>query len=131
MKLKRLEVIISPDGEATINESKLGTYIDETQLNKFVKSEIKSAIADYDIYNIIDNNIDDIVCEQVESNISKRIDEGTNLDSLIIETTNSSTLEWLNNNISHEEMLDIVKEAMIEKLKEFSFEDIKKLIDKL
>lgn len=128
MKIKRLEVIISENGDAVINENQLGLYVDENEVKKAVRKEIEKQLEKYEISDILALNLEEMVTENVNAEMEERFATDDKLEKHITSAVKEETLLWIRNNIDNELLRDIIKEAMIEKLKEFSFEDIKELI---
>jgi hypothetical protein len=131
MKVKRLEVIVKEDGEVAINKNELGLYVDEKEIKDIIKKEIVKRTKEIDVENIIDLNLDNMVEENVNEEMRKRLEPDGELERLISDVAKEETYEWINNNIKQEELIDILKEAMVEKLKEFSFEKIKEIMNNI
>lgn len=128
MKIKKLEVIISENGDAVINENQLGLYVDENEVKKAVRKEIEKQLEKYEISDILALNLEEMVTENVNAEMEERFATDDKLEKHIASVVKEETLLWIGNNIDNELLRDIIKEAMVEKLKEFSFEQVKELV---
>ena len=129
MKVTKLQVMVAEDGEVIIEPNQLGLYVDEKEIKDIIKKEISKRIKDVDIENILDLNLNDMVQENVEEEMTKRLGVGSKLEEHITEVAKEETLLWIRNNIDVSTLEDILKEAMVEKLRDFSFEQIKELMN--
>jgi sugar-specific transcriptional regulator TrmB len=103
----------------------------EKEIKAITTKEIRKELKEYDIHDIIHNNLDEIVLESVSEHLNNKLYDGSNLEDLIIESSKKEIVVWIENNIEKDEMLQILKEAMVEKLKEFSFEQVKQIINEV
>lgn len=103
--------------------------VNEKEIKKIMKSEISKKVKEADIESVLDVNIYDMVEESVCKELRKRFEEGNKLEQHITKVVKDETLVWIENNICASMLKDILKEAMVEKLKEFSFEQVKELIN--
>jgi hypothetical protein len=103
----------------------------EKEITAIARKEIRKEIKEYDIHDIIHNNLEEIVLESVSEHLNNKLYDGRNLEDLIIESSKKEIIIWIENNIEKDEMLQILKEAMVEKLKEFSFEQVKQIINEV
>lgn len=129
MKVTKLQVIVAEDGEVIIEPNQLGLYVDEKEIKDIIKKEISKRIKDVDVEDILDLNLKDMVQESVEEEMCKRLGMGSKLEEHITEVVKEETLSWIRNNIDVSTLEDILKEAMVEKLRDFSFEQIKELMN--
>ena len=103
----------------------------EKEIKAITTKEIRKELKEYDIHDIIHNNLDEIVLESVSEHLNNKLYEDRNLDDLIIKSLKNETVKWIENNIEKDEMLQILKEAMVDKLKEFSFEQVKQIVNEV
>lgn len=69
-----------------------------------------------------------MVTENVNAEMEERLDTDEKLREHIASVVKEETLLWISNNMEDDLLREIIKETMIEKLKEFSFEQVKELI---
>ena len=131
MKVTRLQVIVAEDGEVIIEPNQLGVYVDEKEIKDIVKKEVAKRVKDADVEDILDLTLDDMVRENIEEEMTKRLGEGSKLEEHITEVAKEETLDWIRNNIDCSTLEDILKEAMVERLREFSFEQVKELMNSI
>lgn len=109
--------------------------LDEKEVRKIVKNEVIKALKVLNLSEIVDDIIDDNLEEVIKDRISEKMDDDLSndnqLEEMITKATKEETLIWIDNNISPEYMGEILKEAMLEKLRELSFEQVKELVNNI
>ena len=109
--------------------------LEEKEVKKIIKTEVIKAIKLLNLSQIVDDIIDDSLEEVVKDRMSEKMDKDlsndTQLEEVIMKSTKDETLMWIDNNISPEYMGEILKEAMLEKLRELSFEQVKELVNNI
>lgn len=109
--------------------------LDEKEVKKTVKTEVIKALKLLNLPQVVDDIIDDNLEEVIRDRISEKMDNDlsndTQLEEMITKATKYETLMWIDNNISPEYMGEILKEAMLEKLRELTFEQVKELVNNI
>lgn len=109
--------------------------LDEKEVKKIIKTEVVKALKLLNLSQIVDDIIDDNLEEVIRDRISEKMDNDlsndTQLEEMITKSTKDETLMWIDNNISPEYMCEILKEAMLEKLRGLSFEQVKDIVNRI
>ena len=91
------------------------------------KEVIINKLEDYDLKEVIE----ECVYEKTEYYMDKQLSKGQALEELVIKCAKEQTDEWLKCNIYEGLLQECIKEAIFERLREFSFEQIKELMNKI
>ena len=89
------------------------------------KEVIINKLEDYDLKEVIE----ECAYEKTEEYMDKKLSKGQALEELVIKCAKEQTDEWLHCNINNDILEECVKEAILERLREFSFEQIKELMN--
>jgi hypothetical protein len=76
-------------------------------------------------------DIQDIINDIVESKLDNKFFKGDSLEDYIIKSTSKEMFAWFENNIEKEDIIDCIKQVMIEKLKDFSIDELVMLYNKI
>lgn len=90
-----------------------------------LKDLIRNRLEDYDLQE----TIEECAYHKTENYMDKQLSKGQKLEKLVMDCAKEQTNEWLNCNISEELLEECIKEAILERLREFSFEEIKELMN--
>ena len=90
-----------------------------------LKELISTKLEDYDLKDIIE----ECAYEKTEYYMDKQLSKGQTLEELVIKCAKEQTDEWLKCNIYDDILQECIKKAILERLREFSFEQIKELIN--
>lgn len=109
--------------------------LDEKEIKKIVRGEVIKSLKLLNLSQVVDDIIDDNLEEVIRDRISEKMDNDlsndTQLEEMITKATKDETLMWIDNNISPEYMGKLLKEAMLEKLRELTFEQVKELVNNI
>jgi hypothetical protein len=109
--------------------------LDEKEVKKIVRGEVIKSLKLLNLSQVVDDIIDDNLEEVIRDRISEKMDNDlsndTQLEEMITKATKDETLMWIDNNISPEYMGKLLKEAMLEKLRELTFEQVKELVNNI
>lgn len=92
---------------------------------KDFKEVIINKLGGYDLKEIIE----ECAYEKTEYYMDKQLSKGQALEELVIKCAKEQTDEWLKCNIYNDLLEECIKEAILERLREFSFEQIKELMN--
>ena len=92
-----------------------------------LKELICTKLEDYDLKEVIE----ECAYEKTEYYMDKQLSKGQTLEELVIKCAKEQTDEWLKCNIYEDILQECIKEAIVERLREFSFEQIKELMIKI
>ena len=92
-----------------------------------LKELISTKLEDYDLKDIIE----ECAYEKTEYYMDKQLSKGQKLEKLVMDCAKEQTNEWLKCNIYEDLLQECIKKAILERLREFSFEQIKELINKI
>lgn len=90
-----------------------------------LKELIRNKLEDYDLKDIIE----DCAYEKTEYYMDNKLSKGEALEKLVTECAKEQTNEWLKCNIYEDLLQECIKEAILERLRGFSFEQIKELMN--
>jgi hypothetical protein len=101
--------------------------VDLDIIKQIYTQQAKQAIADEIKDSLWEAWAEETLSEVVENKVNKMFDKG--IDDIIKDSVKETTTEWLICNIySKRDVEHIIKGVIIEKLKEFSFEELKTLL---
>ena len=91
------------------------------------KEVIINKLEDYDLKEVIE----ECAYEKTEYYMDKQLSKGQALEELVTKCAKEQTDEWLKCNIYDDILHECIKEAILERLREFSFEQIKELMNSI
>lgn len=103
---KMLEDMIKQQAEKTINE-KINEYVDDLNIDEFIDDKVERKLDD------------------------KFFSSDARLEDYIIKATKPEMFEWFENNIGKDEIKECIKEAIIEKLKDFSMDELIEMVKRI
>ena len=89
------------------------------------KELISTKLEDYDLKDIIE----ECAYEKTEYYMDKQLSKGQALEELVIKCAKEQTNEWLKCNIYDDILQECIKKAILERLREVSFEQLKELMN--
>ena len=90
-----------------------------------VKDIIRAKIDEYEFQDVIE----ECAYKKTEEYMDKQLSKGHKLERLVMECAKEQTDEWLKCNIYDDILQECIKKAILERLREFSFEQIKELMN--
>lgn len=109
----RLLKLIRNEDSIEIRQNALGVFIEEKEVMNEIRNIVSIEVNNYEIGDIIE----DVV-----------VDKLPNLEQAVEKVLSENILVFVSEDISQEFIQDVLKEALIEKLKDYSIEDILKLL---
>ena len=103
---KMLEEMIKQQAEKVINE-KISEYVDDMNINDYIDERVEQ-------------KLDNKICSSDKS-----------LEDYIIKATKSEMFQWFENNIGRDEIKECIREAFVDKLKNFSMDELVEIFTKI
>ena len=90
-----------------------------------VKDMIREKIDEYEFQDVIE----ECAYKKTEYYMDKQLSKGQALEELVIKCAKEQTNEWLKCNIYDDILQECIKKAILERLREVSFEQLKELMN--
>lgn len=90
-----------------------------------VKDMIREKIDKYEFQDVIE----ECAYKKTEEYMDKQLSKRHKLERLVMECAKEQTDEWLKCNIYEDILQECIKKAILERLREFSFEQLKELMN--
>ena len=103
----------------------------EKETKAIIKREVTKQMKDFNLHSMIEDIIEEVLYDIVENILEEKLSEGDNLNQMISSLAKEQTVHWIDGNIEPEQMVEIIKESMVQKLKELSFEQVREIVSKI